>query len=109
MRNIAGVVVIDMMADRTPELEDVDRLCQALVDREGTHRVVLNMSALGFPTSTLISRVLSVKQRIDRRDGTLVLCGLRAIFRDVFAYTRLDTLFDIFEGETTAIEVLRRG
>lgn len=102
-RVIDDVVVLDAVSGRTPETHDIDRLLQSLMCFGDGPRVVLNLSRLDYTTSTIVACLVGLKSRIDSATGGLILCGLRPIPREVFARTRLDTFFDIFDSETEAL------
>jgi anti-anti-sigma regulatory factor len=48
-----------------------------------------------------------LEKRVSARGGQIRLSNLRPEVRDLFSYTNLDSMFDIKDGESEAIESLK--
>jgi len=106
-RTIDDIVLLDVLADRTPELADVTRLFKSLEHSKTTLCVVVNMSQVTLGLSRLLASLVSLWKEVLEVNGRLVLCSLRPALRRTFGYTRLTELFDIFETEEDAVGALR--
>jgi anti-sigma B factor antagonist len=65
--------------------------------------VLLDMTAVGFLTSTALGKLVILHKKLKGVQGELKICGLRASIESIFRITRLDTLFDIHADESSAL------
>jgi anti-anti-sigma factor len=65
--------------------------------------VVLNLGHLRFVTSMFLSLLVRLHKRVATARGALRLCGLHPDVSEVFRLTRLNTVFDIFPDELSAL------
>lgn len=72
----------------------------------GTTRLIADLSGLAYISSLGLRSVLSVAQELKAKGGSLVLCGVQGLVRQVFEMTRLLDLFPEFKS---AEEALRQG
>jgi anti-anti-sigma factor len=105
-RSQNGFVILEVIPGRTPELEDLDRMVCSLLQSSSIQRVVLDLSALDFVTTSLVARLVSLNKRIRAAGGRLVLCELTPIVCEAFRRFRLDTILEIAACEQEALERL---
>ena len=98
-RDHSDEVVLEVLPGRTPALEDIDRLTQRLLQARGVPHVTIDLSALDIVNSALVAMLVLLNKRIRAAGGTLRLCELGPVVREIFYRFKLDTLFDIVEGE----------
>lgn len=79
----------------TAAIEDMDQALYALVEGEGSPRLVLDFSEVEFFSSAALGKLISLLSRVRARQGTLVLCGIRPALLDVFHTCHLDRIFQI--------------
>jgi anti-sigma B factor antagonist len=96
-------LILDAMPGRTPEIWDVERLVEALVQSGRIARVIFNMSALDFVSSSLVARLVALNRRIQAAGGKLILCGMHPVVLEIFERVRLDRAFHIVESEEDAV------
>jgi anti-anti-sigma factor len=86
------VLVIDL----PPEIEMRDELDAAIrkVSRSANRGVVIDFSHADIVTSASLSRLLRLRKLLVDRGRRLVLCGLAANTKAIFAVTGLDKVFE---------------
>lgn len=95
-------VAFHVVAGRLPELPDVNRLGDSLVESGGITHVIVDLGELEFINSALVARLVDLHKRIRAWGGEVVLRGLSIMVRQVFTRTRLDSLFDITDTSEDA-------
>jgi anti-anti-sigma factor len=98
-RDSAAGVVLEAVSGRAPEPREVERFVDSL-GRHGTFdRVILDLSKLAVINSSFLAALVVMKKRVHVFGGTLFLCGLRPLVREIFDRTRLNRIFNIVESE----------
>jgi anti-sigma B factor antagonist len=76
-----------------------------VVGRPDCQKLVLDFSNVDFLTSAMLGKLVSINRKIKEKGGTLRLCGVCPNIRLIFKYTALDTIFDIRDTQSDAVEV----
>ena len=79
----------------------------SLVDEDDQENMVINFENVSFFSSGAINKLIVLEKRVRARGGKIRLSNLRPEVRDLFSYTNLDSMFDIKDGQTEAIESLQ--
>lgn len=95
-----GEVVFEVVPGRTPSVEDIESLSHALLSRDIVPHVIVDLSALDLISSALVAMLVLLNKRMRAAAGTLQLCGLNVVVREVFYRFKLDSLFEIIELES---------
>lgn len=80
-----------MDADNSPAFEQA---CTAWI-AQGVHYVVIDMSELNYVSSMGLRSFLSIAKVLNEKNGTLRLCGVSGLVRQVFEITRLSSVFSM--------------
>ena len=72
----------------------------------GTKHLIADLEGLQYVSSMGLRSFLSVAQKLQSASGSLILCGLHGLPRQVFEMTRLIGLFPVFETSQQAIATL---
>lgn len=91
-----------MDAENAHEFEEA---CQAWIARGAKH-LIADLEGLQYVSSMGLRCFLSVAQKLKADSGSLMLCGLHGLPRQVFEMTRLIGLFPVFETAQQAISTL---
>jgi anti-sigma B factor antagonist len=67
---------------------------QALFDTVGGS-CVIDCSGLEYISSAGLGVLLGAYKRLDEQGASLKLTGMRKLVRDVFRYSRMDTIFEV--------------
>src|SRR5262245_31798732 len=66
-----------------------------LIEDEGHTRLVVDFAGVRYLSSEVLGILAGLQREVDRVRGTIVLCGLDALLRDIVRIIRLDRVFDI--------------
>jgi anti-anti-sigma factor len=100
------VAILHVVAGRTPEHAEIERLADSLISSGGVPRVVVDLSALDFMSSAFIARLVALNKRIQAANGRAILCGLHPFVREAFHDSRLERVFDISDDQEAALASL---
>ena len=70
---------------------------------EGKKKILLNLSKVSYVDSSGIGELVSSFTTINREGGQLKLLNLTQKIQDLLAITKLLTVFDVYEDESTAL------
>jgi anti-sigma B factor antagonist len=91
-----------MDAESAPQFEQA---CEQWI-RGGARHLIADLDGLEYVSSLGLRSFLSVAQKLQPLLGSLILCGLRGLPRQVFEMTRLIGLFPVFETSGQALATL---
>lgn len=83
--------------------QTLEKSCANLIS-EGKSKVVLNLSDLEYVSSAGLRSVLTVAKKLKAVSGSLVLCGLHGLVKEVFSISGFDSFFPVYESVESAIE-----
>jgi anti-sigma B factor antagonist len=84
---------------------EFDQACDAWISR-GSKHVIADLSELQYVSSMGLRSFLLAGQKLQSASGSLILCGLRGLPRQVFEMTKLIDLFPVYETTGQAIATL---
>ncbi len=84
----------------------IRRSLYGAVESRDVPRVIVDLGAIDYITSTGIALLIGIKRRVESRGGKVVLCRLRDEVHELFRIMKLVQLFEIVAGEAEAIELL---
>lgn len=102
----AGDVTILALAGKLT-LGQGDRLLKdkiSSVVRDGPKRLLLDLSEVPYVDSAGLGELVRTYTAVNRNGGQLKLLGLAKRIKDLFALTKLLTVFEIFETEQEALD-----
>ena len=104
----AGNVTIVRLRDRRisdgEELRLLSQELTALVDVEGRNRLLINLGAVEYLSSSAIGVFIVVRKKARSREGVVRLCNLQPDIHTMFTITQMDQLFDIRSSEEDALK-----
>ena len=80
-----------------------DEMC-AVIDEDATPRIVIRFGNVEHLSSAALGALITVNNRVKGKDGTLCLSEIDSQIREVFAITKLDKIFPIFETSDEALK-----
>lgn len=98
---IASVPVETLDSRNFSELrEDLTRLAKK-------HRnLVLDLGALQYVDSTALGMFISLAQTLNDKGGSIVLCRVNSMVRNLLSIVRLDHMFKVVDSQPDALEAL---
>lgn len=73
----------------------------------GGDRLVLDLAALEYISSAGLRVLMLASRQAKSRDGTLIVCGLQSIVREIFQISRFDVVFHVLPDRHAALNELR--
>jgi anti-anti-sigma factor len=73
---------------------------------QGARHLIAELDGLQYVSSMGLRSFLAVAQKLQSNSGSLILCGLRGLPRQVFEMTRLIGVFPVYESTEQAIAKL---
>ena len=102
-----GDVTVVQFVDRKildeSNIQDLGRELFHLVEEDGRKKVVLNFSNVEFLSSAALGKLITLDKKSKKNDGLLKFSNIRPEIYEVFAITRLNKLFAIYDEEADAV------
>lgn len=73
----------------------------------GADRMVLDLAGLEYISSAGLRVLMLASRDVKGRDGTLIVCGLQPIVREIFEISRFNVVFNVLPDRTAALAELR--
>lgn len=74
-----------------------------LIEEDGRKKIVLDFSNVEYLSSAALGKLITLNNKAKSAKGKLRLCGIRPDIYEVFAITKLNTVFDIKEDRDQAL------
>ncbi len=74
-----------------------------LIDRQNRREMILDFGPVEFMSSAALGVLLTLRQKMEKVNGRLVICGLRPELRKVFKLAAIDKLFEFYDTEEAAL------
>ncbi|HEX5229712.1 MAG TPA: STAS domain-containing protein [Bryobacteraceae bacterium] len=92
-----------MDAENSQQFEEA---CRKWISK-GSKHLIADLEGLQYVSSMGLRCFLAVAQELQSGSGSLILCGLHGLPRQVFEMTRLIGLFPVFETSEQALSTLK--
>ena len=103
-----GEVAIVQFKDRKildeARIQEVGGELMDLIDKHDHKNLLLNFRDVDFLSSMALGKLITLRRKIKEVNGRLKLCNITPETFQVFVVSRLDTFFDIFHDEHTALQ-----
>jgi anti-sigma B factor antagonist len=81
----------------------VGRQLRRLIKEEGHTRLVVNFAGVKYLSSEVLGILAGLHKQVDPVRGSIVLCGLDPLLRDMLRITHLDRVFEVCGDEAEAL------
>ena len=78
----------------------------ALVEQNHPIHMILNFTRVQRLSSITLGTLIRLSRRIEARNGSLRLCALNPLLKDLFTLTKLDRIFDLYFDQKSALRNL---
>lgn len=95
----------DQLTDEE-NLEQFDQELVSLVDNYQVRRIVLDMQAVRYMTSSAIGKLISLHRRLARNEGRLVICSLQPEVEQILDTSHLLGYFSVSPTRDAALAEL---
>ena len=75
-----------------------------MIDEEGRTKIILDFSNVEYLSSAALGKLITMEKKVKAAKGKLRLCCIRPEIYEVFAITKLNRLFKIFEDQERALD-----
>ena len=75
-----------------------------LVDEDGREKIVLDFANVEYLSSAALGKLITLDKKVKAAKGKLRLCSIRPDIYEVFAITKLNKLFSIYDNQEKALE-----
>ena len=103
IRRLSEAVAVDISGDvdlhRSPALREA---LGKLID-ENPSRLILNLTEVGYMDSSGVATLVEALQRVQRKQGRLLLHSLTPRVHSIFEIARLESIFEIYPTEDEAL------
>jgi len=104
------VLVVFVHTRRFKELKMVVALAKSiegLVAEQDARHILLDFTEVEFMPSSMLGRLLQLRQEVAAKQGNIGLVGLSSAIRQVLATTKLDRFFEIYPSVEKALKKFR--
>lgn len=81
----------------------VGRELHRMIDEGGHARLVVNFAGVCFISGEVLGILAGLQRQVEAARGSIALCGLEPLLRDMVRITRLDRAFDVCGDEAEAL------
>ena len=85
--------------------DDFQKACDQWIAK-GARNLIADLDGLQYVSSMGLRSFLAVAQKLQSLSGSLILCGLHGLPRQVFEMTRLLSLFPVYDNVQQAVATL---
>ncbi|MEZ6094711.1 MAG: STAS domain-containing protein [Pirellulaceae bacterium] len=106
VENIDDVSVVRFADDKVMDPARIEQLGGELLrlsESQSEPRVVINFSDVKFFSSAAINKLIVLEKKVRAKGGRMRLTNLRPEVRDLFGFTQLDSLFQIYDQQAEAV------
>ena len=104
---VGGAHVMRFQMSRLDDAEPLaaleDKVNQILGESEKGPTIVLNLGTIEYLVTTALAKLMTLRARVTKKGGKVILCGLQPAVREVMHITQFDTLFPIHKTEQDAL------
>ena len=75
-----------------------------LVDEDGRSQIVLDFTNVEYLSSAALGKLITMHKKVEAVRGKLCLCCIRPEIYEVFAITKLNKVFKIYDDQEKALE-----
>lgn len=81
---------------------EFERSCAAVIE-QGQQKIILDFSQLEYISSAGLRSILAIATRLKSDGGSLALCALTGLVREVFELSGFDNFLPVYEGVEQAL------
>lgn len=106
IQNWSDNVILVNLAEEPQMSEELQTVTEIIRDKDDCD-VVVDFSAVDIITSSSLAKMLKLRKILQDYNRRLILCGLKANTRGIFAVTGLDNVFEFVDDKFIALASLQ--
>lgn len=75
-----------------------------LIDEDGRGKIILDFTEVEYLSSAALGKLITLDKKVKAAGAKLRLCSIRPEIYEVFAITKLNKLFQIYDNQEKALE-----
>lgn len=103
--NVTVVRFVDRKIIDAANIQEMGEELFSLLDQDSRKQLLLSFANVEFLSSAALNKLIVLDRKVKAAGGKLALSNLRPEIQEVFAITKLNTLFDIKPSESEALKV----
>ncbi len=96
--NFHDTSLLDML-----HIQQISDQLYPLVEKQDRRKLLLDFTTVEFMSSAALGVLLSLRGKLGKVKGRMVICGLRPDLKNIFSITALDKMFEFFQNEEEAL------
>jgi len=101
---IAVVYFTDTKILEDMQIKWVGNSLYDLVDKQSRRHILINFQNIERFSTALLGKLIGLKKKTQESSGSVKMCCIPGNIMEIFKVTGLDSIFQIFRDETTAIK-----
>lgn len=106
IKQVTIVTFEDSSLVDTLHIDQISKEIYDLVDKQDRRKLVLDLDKVVYLSSSALRLFLALREKLSRKDGQLILCGISKDIKKMFKVTSLHKLFKFAKTEDEALEQL---
>jgi anti-sigma B factor antagonist len=102
----SGIKVIELLDEKILDEISIHELTETLfstLSDNGATNMVINFANVMQMSSSMLGTLIRLNKRVAEKGGDLKLCCVIPMLYEIFAITKINKLFEIYDDEQTAI------
>ena len=84
-------------------INDIAQELYDLIEKDGHRQIVLDLSEIKILSSRTLGVMITMRQKLDKIEGKLVISGIDPRLYRVFKITNLQSVFEFYENRDKAV------
>lgn len=100
-----GITIVEFVQSRVLDEANITEIGQhvgSVIDASDKPRILLDFASVDHLSSAALGMLINANNRVREKNGQLRLCSIRPQILEVFAITKLDKLFRIYDDRAAA-------
>lgn len=102
--NVTLVRFVDRKIIDAANIQEMGEELFGLLDQDSRKQLLLSFANVEFLSSAALNKLIVLDRKVKAAGGKLTLSNLRPEIQEVFAITKLNSLFDIKPNESEALK-----
>jgi anti-anti-sigma factor len=111
-RSVDSVLVITFRQSHILDSVTIERMSAGLkdlIEKAAEGRFLFDFDRVAYLSSSALGMLIGLQRRVLQRQGKMKLAGINNEVMEVFRITKLDTVFDMYKDEVSAVEAFRKN
>jgi anti-sigma B factor antagonist len=111
VQDVGGVAVVDFIDSglmfESALVKDLGAELESLVSDHRYARILLDFTHVQYVSSSMLGQLARLAKVVDAAHGQLKVTGLGPVLRDTFRISHFESLFAIYDDQSSALKAFR--